>query len=103
LILILKVAVAISTLAAGALAQTSDESALNAGSAQPRASGPRITQELIDEIDALIPKEMSFFEVAGAGMALVQDGKVVYARGFGVRNAETGEPFTADKVLVMAN
>ncbi len=41
---------------------------------------------------------MKNFDVPGTAISLIQDGKVIYARGFGMRNTETREPFTLDTV-----
>ena len=67
-----------------------------AQAAAPVSNPPRITPELIAEIDALIPQEMSRFDIPGAALALIQDGAVVYARGFGYADMERGKPFTPD-------
>jgi CubicO group peptidase (beta-lactamase class C family) len=71
---------------------------LTARAAQPASSTPRITPKLIQEIEALVKKELSIFDIVGAALALIQDGEIVYANGFGVRELETGEPFDADTV-----
>jgi CubicO group peptidase (beta-lactamase class C family) len=72
--------------------------ALAARGAQPTSSTPRITPKLIQEIETLAGKELSTFDIVGAALALIQDGEVVYAKGFGVRDLETSEPFDADTV-----
>jgi CubicO group peptidase (beta-lactamase class C family) len=41
---------------------------------------------------------MKYFNVPGGAIALIQNGKVIYAKGFGVRNIASGEPFTLDTV-----
>ena len=53
---------------------------------------------LLDELDALIPGQLKTFDVPGAGVALIDNGQVVYSKGFGVRNLQTGAPFTPDTV-----
>lgn len=58
----------------------------------------RLTPELFYALDRLVPLGMKFFDVPGSAIALIQDGKVVYAKGFGVRNIESGEPFALDTV-----
>ena len=69
-----------------------------AQAAAPVSNPPRITPELIAEIGALIPQEMSRFDIPGAALALIQDGAVVYARGFGYGDVERGKPFTPDTI-----
>jgi CubicO group peptidase (beta-lactamase class C family) len=55
-------------------------------------------QALLDELDALIPGQLKTFDVPGVGVALIDNGQVVYSKGFGVRNLQTGAPFTPDTV-----
>src|SRR3954453_16941105 len=57
-----------------------------------------LCQALLDELDALIPGQLKTFDVPGAGQALIDNGQVVYSKGFGVRNLQTGAPFTPDTV-----
>ena len=64
----------------------------------PAPAAPTITPELLADLDATVPTAMTTFDVPGAAIALIQDGQVVYAKGFGVRNLATGEPFTPDTV-----
>src|SRR5262245_26445237 len=42
-------------------------------------------------VEAVALKEMAQAQAPGAAIAIVQDGRVVYKRGFGVANVETGE------------
>jgi CubicO group peptidase (beta-lactamase class C family) len=58
----------------------------------------QVCPQLINTLDSLTPVGMSYFNVPGAAIALIQDGKVIYAKGFGVRNIASGEPFTLDTV-----
>src|ERR1700733_1010592 len=54
----------------------------------------QVCPQLIDTLDKLTPFGMKYFNVPGAAIALIQNGKVIYAKGFGLRNIESGEPFT---------
>lgn len=38
------------------------------------------------EVDALVTTALEKFEVAGAGVAIVKDGKIVHSKGYGVKN-----------------
>jgi beta-lactamase class C len=58
-----------------------------------------ITAELLADFETTIEAGMETFNVPGAAVAVVQDGEIVYAQGFGVRNRETGAPFTPDTVF----
>lgn len=44
------------------------------------------------EIDALVEKSLTTFNVAGVAIAVVKDGKTIYKKGFGVKSIETKEP-----------
>jgi|TARA_A100001391_G_scaffold179354_2_gene144333 CubicO group peptidase (beta-lactamase class C family) len=54
-------------------------------------------------LPAQIEETMERSNVPGIAVAVVHDGEVVYAEGFGVRNIETGEPITPDTVFVAAS
>ncbi len=44
------------------------------------------------EIDALVEKSLTKFDVAGVAIAIVKDGKVIYKKGFGVQSITTKQP-----------
>ena len=91
-------------LAAGQTAKADPLTPVHAATTMPRAAAsPTITPELLADLDATVPAAMATFDVPGAAVALIQDGQVVYAKGFGVRNLSTGEPFTADTVHRIAS
>jgi CubicO group peptidase (beta-lactamase class C family) len=58
----------------------------------------QICPELTATLNKLVPLGIKYFNTPGAAIALVQNGKVVYAQAFGVRNIASGEPFTLDTV-----
>ncbi|MGC2400012.1 MAG: serine hydrolase domain-containing protein [Acidobacteriaceae bacterium] len=58
----------------------------------------QICPALIDTLDRLTPLGMRYFAVPGVAIALIQDGKVIHAQGFGVRNIASGAPFTLDTI-----
>lgn len=66
--------------------------------AQTGSSTPRITPGLIQQVEVLVQQGLSAFDIVGAAVALIQDGEIVYAKGFGVRDLETCEPFDPDTV-----
>ncbi len=43
-------------------------------------------------VDSLVQNAMQQFKVAGASVAIVKDGKVIYKKGFGVKSIETKAP-----------
>ena len=52
------------------------------------------------EIDATITHVMHAAEVPGLGLALINDGKVVYLKAYGVKNMSPNEPLTVNSVMV---
>jgi CubicO group peptidase (beta-lactamase class C family) len=72
---------------------------VTAASPESRSCPPlRLCKNIVDKLDVLIPSQLEKFDVPGAAVALIQDGEVIYSKGFGVRNRETGQPFTPDTV-----
>lgn len=57
-------------------------------------SAQKITGEVLAEFETAFEKGMHTFNVPGSAVALVENGEIVYAKAFGVRNVETGAPFT---------
>jgi CubicO group peptidase (beta-lactamase class C family) len=51
-----------------------------------------------DEVDAFVEKEMQRQHIPGLSIAVVRDGKVVKAKGYGLANVELDVPATADTV-----
>src|SRR5438067_1725645 len=51
-----------------------------------------------DQVDAYVKAEMVKRHVPGISVAVVKDGKVVLAKGYGLANVELGVPATADTV-----
>ena len=47
-------------------------------------------------LDSFITQMMEDYNVPGVGLAIVEDGKVSYTKGYGVRDVETGETVTSD-------
>jgi CubicO group peptidase (beta-lactamase class C family) len=58
-----------------------------------------ITDELLAEFEQDFQTQMQTYNIPGSAVAIVQNGKVVYAKGFGVRRLETGEPVTTSTVF----
>jgi CubicO group peptidase (beta-lactamase class C family) len=45
-------------------------------------------------VDTFMTDLMALYDIPGAGIAIVQNGEVLYTQGYGTRNTETGEPVT---------
>ncbi|MBP7961487.1 MAG: alpha/beta fold hydrolase [Caldilineaceae bacterium] len=58
--------------------------------------------ETVAEIESIVEEAMKGSVVPGMGVAVVQDGEIVYAQGFGVADVETGAPVTADTPFLWA-
>jgi CubicO group peptidase (beta-lactamase class C family) len=58
-----------------------------------------VTDELLAEFEQEFQTQMQTYNVPGSAVAIVQNGEIVYAKGFGVRNLETGEPVTTSTVF----
>jgi CubicO group peptidase (beta-lactamase class C family) len=55
------------------------------------------------EIDDAITHVMQAAEVPGLAVALINDGKVVYLKAYGVKNVSPREPLTENSVMVAAS
>ncbi|NDJ77982.1 MAG: beta-lactamase family protein [Chloroflexi bacterium] len=53
-----------------------------------------VTDEIIAEFAAFVEGEMAYYHVPGVAVGIVEGDEVVHTQGFGVRNVETGDPFT---------
>lgn len=55
------------------------------------------------QIDSIINYAMSKFNVAGAAVAVVKDGKIIHYQGYGVKSIETKEPVNAHTQFAIAS
>jgi CubicO group peptidase (beta-lactamase class C family) len=60
--------------------------------------GPRI-EYLVPEIEDYIARGMESFDVPGAALGIVADGRLIYAKGFGVRSRTGGLPVDTHTVF----
>lgn len=65
-----------------------------------RLDSTRITPA---EIDATVTQLMQSAEVPGIGVAILNDGKVVFEKAYGVRDREKNLPLTPDSVMTAAS
>src|SRR5579864_4113953 len=56
-----------------------------------------------DSIDKLMKEAIQRWHVPGAALGIVKDGKIVYLKGFGVRELGKNDPVTADTVFPIAS
>ena len=58
---------------------------------------------LISELEKVIPQLMKEAEVPGLSIAVIIDGKIIWSRGFGIKNTKTGEPVNDDTIFEAAS
>jgi CubicO group peptidase (beta-lactamase class C family) len=64
-----------------------------------RSSGPINT----DELDRFVQAYLEYFKIPGISIAVIKDSKVVYHRGFGVKNTTTHEAVSDDTIFEAAS
>jgi CubicO group peptidase (beta-lactamase class C family) len=64
------------------------------------AADAQTTSTIPTDLDAYVAQSMRTFDVPGMGVAIVKDGKVVLAKGYGVR--KLGDPATVDEFTMFA-
>lgn len=55
------------------------------------------------QIDSVVTQQMERYKAPGLGFALILDGKVVYSKGYGMRNLSSKAPVTPDTVFAIAS
>jgi len=70
---------------------------------QPPPRTSESVGDIVADLEEFIPTHMDQEGIPGVAVALIRDGKVVWADGFGVANTITGEPVTADTVFEVAS
>lgn len=55
------------------------------------------------QVDALVKESMEKFEVAGAAVAIVKDGKIIHQKGYGVQSIKTNTPVTENSNFAIAS
>jgi len=59
--------------------------------------------DIVADLEEFVPTHMDQEGIPGLAIALIREGEVVWADGFGVANTLTGEPVTADTVFEVAS
>jgi len=60
-------------------------------------------QALIAGLEQRLPELMKQARIPGLSIAVIKEGKLLWTRGFGVKNGQTGEPVTADTIFEAAS
>lgn len=61
------------------------------------------TKKALEGFDEVVAKGLAQLKVPGVAMAVVKDGEVVFAEGFGLRDIESKLPMTADTILAIGS
>ena len=67
--------------------------------AQPGGAAPQPGAADLGELEKVVLDELRETKTPGAAIAIVNGGRVVYAKGFGVRDVETNTPVTPDTLF----
>jgi CubicO group peptidase (beta-lactamase class C family) len=62
-------------------------------------AAPLTAADLAVFFDGMIPAELERADIAGATVAVVKDGALLFAKGYGYADAETGKPVVAEATL----
>lgn len=66
-------------------------------------AGSGIRQPGMESYDRIIPRLMAKWEIPGGAVAVVKDGKLLFARGYGYADVEAHEPVQADALFRIAS
>ena len=92
-----------SVLLAGALALLAGCQPIVAPANQPEIAMPAISQEQTDAIDAIVEGMMIDLGVPGTALGIVQNGELVFAKGYGVTEIGMDNPVTPQTVFNLAS
>ncbi|HWQ19145.1 MAG TPA: serine hydrolase domain-containing protein [Methanotrichaceae archaeon] len=67
----------------------------------PSASASNVTD--FSPLDKAIQEELKVTNTPGCAVAIISDNKVVYAKGFGVANVESGQPVTPETLFLIGS
>lgn len=60
-------------------------------------------QDHIRDLDAFVTRSLPVFKVPGAAVAVIENGKIVHLKGYGVRSIATNEPVDENTIFQMAS
>src|ERR1700693_5438651 len=64
---------------------------------------PALAAAQLSDVDKLVTDTMNVWQVPGLAVAIVQNDRVVYAKGFGVREIGKPDPVTPDTLFEIAS
>jgi CubicO group peptidase (beta-lactamase class C family) len=62
-----------------------------------------LDQTFVKDLESLITEKMREQQVPGFSIAIVKDGEVAYARGFGLASVESQKPVTSQSIFIMGS
>ncbi|HEX6386059.1 MAG TPA: serine hydrolase domain-containing protein [Anaerolineae bacterium] len=65
----------------------------------PPTAGPTDAREVQTFFDELLPRQLREHHMAGAAVAVVKDGRLLFAKGYGFSDLETRQPVIAERTL----
>ncbi|HEX8326460.1 MAG TPA: serine hydrolase [Hymenobacter sp.] len=76
---------------------------LHPGATQAQTAPPVTAPLDVAAVDAVVARTLKGFNVPGISVAVVKDGQVVMAKGYGVRSLKTNEPMDANTLFGIAS
>lgn len=61
------------------------------------------TKKIIRDLETVLPEQMAREAVPGVSIALIRDGRLAWARGYGIRQKEREDPVTAETLFEAAS
>jgi CubicO group peptidase (beta-lactamase class C family) len=73
------------------------------GAQQQTLRAAETTDDIVSDLERYIPSYLKNEDIPGAGIALIQNGTLVWSEGFGIANAVTREPVTSETLFEVAS
>jgi CubicO group peptidase (beta-lactamase class C family) len=89
--------------AVSAASSSLQELTVTAASNRRSAAPPMTAEDLSALFDGLVPLYLQQKEIAGAVIAIVKDGKTIFARGYGYADIENSKPVSPENTLFRLN
>jgi CubicO group peptidase (beta-lactamase class C family) len=99
LTIVLSLALLLSIVAPAMAQKNRVAPARNVSTAPSQAQGPSDPAEMEAFLDELFGKEMEEYHIAGAAIAVVKDGKLFFAKGYGYADIENGIPADPEQTI----
>src|SRR5215207_7752486 len=71
----------------------------NMSTVSSKPQGPTDPAEMEAFMDDLLAQEMEEYHIAGAAVAVVKDGKLFFAKGYGYADVEKGIPVNSEQTI----